>query len=88
MVDTVISNGIDIAGTQRASMLRMGQNWQKRGQLNQAIDAYLRIVQENPGTHEGEAAKIALLDIAGGFEQEGRYHLAISIYDRLNASVA
>lgn len=87
MVDT-ISTGIDVAAIQRASMLRMGQNWQKLGRLNQAIDAYLRIVEDNPGTEEGEAAKVALLSIATGFEQEGRYHLAISIYDRLNASLA
>ncbi len=86
MVDT-INTGIDVAAVQRASMLRMGQNWQKLGKLNQAIDAYLRIVEDNPGTEESEAAKAALLTIAGGFEQENRYHLAISIYDRLNASL-
>jgi len=87
MVDT-ISTGIDVAAVQRASMLRMGQNWQRLGKLNQATDAYLRIVEDNPSTQEGEAAKAALLVIAAGFEQEGRYHLAISIYDRLNASLA
>ncbi len=87
MVDTN-SKGIDVASVQRESMLRMGQNWQKLGKLNQAIDAYLRIVEESPSTREGEAAKAALLDIAGGFEQGGRYHLAISLYDRLNAGVA
>ncbi len=41
MVDTN-SKGIDVASVQRESMLRMGQNWQKLGKLNQAIDAYLR----------------------------------------------
>jgi len=79
---------VDVASAQRASMLRMGQNWQKLGKLNQAISTYLRIVQENPGTSESEEAKTALIDIAIGFEQEGRYHLAISIYDRLAESVA
>lgn len=87
MVDTN-STGIDVAAVQRTSMLRMGQNWQKLGKLNQAIDTYLRIVEDHPGTQEGEAAKVSLLTIAAGFEQEGRYHLAISIYDRLNASLA
>ena len=87
MVDT-ISTGVDVAAVQRASMLRMGQNWQKLGKLNQAVATYLRIVEDNPGTAESEAAKAALLTIATGFEQEGRYHLAISIYDRLNASLA
>jgi tetratricopeptide (TPR) repeat protein len=87
MVDT-ISTGVDVAAAQRASMLRMGQNWQKLGKLNQAIATYLRIVEDNPGAQEAEAAKAALLTIATGFEQEGRYHLAISIYDRLNASLA
>jgi|GEM_PF-1265255 len=87
MVDT-INAGIDVAAVQRASMLRMGENWQKLGKLNQAIDTYLRIVADNPGTPERESAKAALVSIATGFEQEGRYHLAISIYDRLNASLA
>lgn len=80
--------GVDVASAQRASMLRMGQNWQKLGKINQAIDTYLRIVQDNPGTSESEEAKAALIEIATGFEQEGRYYLAIDIYDRLSASVA
>jgi len=87
MVDYV-NGAIDVASAQRASMLRMGRNWQRLGKLNQAIDTYLRIIQENPGTQESEDAKAALLAIAGDFEQEGRYHLAMSIYDRLNESVA
>jgi tetratricopeptide (TPR) repeat protein len=87
MVDTE-SKGIDVASVQRSSMLRMGQNWQKLGKLNQAIDAYLRIVAESPSSQEGEAAKAALLDIAGDFEEGGRYYLAISLYDRLNAGAA
>ncbi len=87
-MDSNLKVGVDITSTQRASMLRMGQNWQKLGKLNQAINTYLRIIQENPGTSESEEAKAALLEIAAGFEREGRYYLAIDIYDRLSASVA
>jgi tetratricopeptide (TPR) repeat protein len=84
----MIDNELDLAQLQRASMLRMGQNWQKLGKLNQAIDAYLRVVQEGRGTPESRQAKAALLSIANDFEGEGRYHLAMNIYDRLSESLA
>jgi len=87
-MDSKAKVGVDVVSVQRASMLRMGQNWQKLGKINQAIDTYLRIIQDNPDTTESEEAKAALIEIAAGFEQEGRYYLAIDIYDRLSASVA
>ena len=83
-----MSEMIDVSSVQRASMLRMGQTWQKSGKLNQAVDTYLRLVRENPGTVEAEEAKGALLAIAGGYEQEGRYHMALDIFDHLKDVVA
>lgn len=75
---------IDLAEVQRASMLRMGERWNSLGKLKQATDTFLRIVQEHPGTAEAEQAKAALITMAGNFEAEGRYHLAMDIFDRLN----
>ena len=74
---------LDLAAIQRTSMLRMGERWNGLGKLKQASDTFLRIVQEYPGTAEAESAKVALVTMAGNFEAEGRYHLAIDIYDRL-----
>jgi hypothetical protein len=69
-------------------MLRMGNTWRQMGKINQAVDTYLRVVAEHPGTDEGESAKLALLEITHAFEGEGRYHLAIDILDRLSKAVA
>jgi hypothetical protein len=83
-----MDTSIDIAATTRASMLRMGATWQRLGKTNQAIDTYLRIIQEHPGSSEAESAKADLLEITQGFESAGRYHIAINILDRLNKAVA
>lgn len=83
-----METSVDVIATARASLLRMGTTWHRLGKLNQAVETYLRIVQEHPGTEEAEAAKAALLDITSGFESSGRYHLAIDILDRLTKAVA
>jgi hypothetical protein len=79
---------VDVARATRASLLRMAQNWYQLGKTNQAVDTYLRVVTEHPGTNESEKAKTALISIASVFEGEGRYHLAIDIYDRLGQASA
>lgn len=78
-----MTNPIDVNAVTRASLLRMGQTWYRQGRFNQAEDTYFRIMQEHPGTKEAESAQRDLLAIAAGFEADGRYHLAISIFDRL-----
>lgn len=83
-----MDTSIDIAAATRASMLRMGTTWRQLGKINQAVDTYLRIIQEHPGTVEAETAKVELLEITHGFETTGRYHLAIDILDRLGKAVA
>ncbi len=88
MSKAVVSKAVDVSSVQRASMLRMGQTWYKTGKLNQAVDTFLRIVRENPGTREAEEAKNALLAIATGYENEGRYHMAIDIFDHLKEATA
>jgi outer membrane protein assembly factor BamD (BamD/ComL family) len=78
---------VDIAAATRTSMLRMGKTWYHLGKINQAVQTYLRVVREHPGTEEAESAKLDLLEIAQGFEAEGQYYLAIDILDRLSAAV-
>jgi len=79
-----MANPVDITAATRASMLRMGKTWYQLGKLNQAVETFLRIVEEHPDTREAESAQSNLLEIAQGFEGEGRYHLALDILDRLN----
>ena len=78
-----MTESLDLAAIQRTSMLRMGERWNGLGKLKQASDTFLRIVQEYPGTAEAESAKFFDVTMASNFEAEGRYHLAIDIYDRL-----
>ena len=75
----------DAGAVARSSMLRMGRTWQEMGKIHQAIDTYLRLVQEHPTSKEAEDARQALLEIATAYEADGCYHLAIDIFDRLGA---
>lgn len=67
----------------RVSMLRMARAWEEAGKTNQAMDAYLRLVRWHRGTAEADAAVERLLGMATSFEQGGRYHLAMSLYERI-----
>lgn len=83
-----MSETVDVIAVARISMLRMGNTWQTLGKLNQAVDTYLRIVREHEGSEEAESARLALLQIAQGFEAEGQYHLSMGILDRLTETAA
>lgn len=78
-----MSNPENVADLTRALMLRMSKTWHQLGSLNQATDFYLRLVREHPDTEEAESAKLALLEIAQGFEAEGCYRLSLGILNRL-----
>jgi len=79
---------VNVAAAQRASMLRMGKSWQELGKINQAVDAYLRLVREHSGSSESEEAKLFVLQLVEGYQTEGRYHLAIDLLDRLAEAAA
>jgi hypothetical protein len=78
-----VSNPENAADLTRALMLRMSETWHQAGSLNQAMDFYLRLVSEYPDTEEAESAKLALMDIAQGFEADGCGRLAMGVLNRL-----
>lgn len=67
----------------RTSMLRLARSWESRGQINQAIDTFSRILSAYPDSAEAHSAAEEILTLAQRYEQQGHYHLALSLYQRL-----
>lgn len=67
----------------RASMLRMATTWQSHGQINQASDAYFRLLKNHPETIEAEESRERLLQLAARHERSGQFHLAMDLYDKI-----
>lgn len=77
------SEAAPVAATTRVSMLRIANRWQAQGQINQARDAYLRLMAQYPGTLEAGEAAAKLLEQAQEYERQGQLHLALSLYEQL-----
>jgi len=76
-------NSVDIDAATRELMLRTGQNWYQQGDIHQAMDIYLRIVEEYPGTAEAESAQFSLLKIAQDYETGDAPRLSMDVLERL-----
>jgi len=74
---------IDIEATTRGFLLRMGNSWFEQGDLRQAVDTYLKIIDQYPGNEESKAAQAKLLAIAQRYEQEGTLRLSLDVLERL-----
>ena len=71
--------------SQRAqeAMLRMGRNLQAEGQVNEAMDMYVKLLEDYPATQASTAAANALVDLAQYLEQNGAPHMALNVYRKL-----
>lgn len=71
--------------TQRAqeAMLRMGRNLQEQGHVHEAMDMYLKLLEDYPGTQASTAAANALVDLAVYLEQNGMPRVALDVYRKL-----
>ena len=76
-----------VARAARVSMLRMAKAWQTSGAVNQAIDAYSRVLARYPSSREASAAVEAMLGLATIYEREGHYRLALSLHEKLEQMV-
>ena len=74
---------INVNSATRGFLLRMGDDWFKQGELRQALDVYLKIIEEYPGSEESKAAQNKLLTIAGRYEQDGLLRLSLDVLERL-----
>lgn len=71
--------------SQRAqeAMLRMGHHMREQGHVNDAMDMYLKLMQDYPETQAARAAANALVDLAQYLEQNGMPHMALNVYRKL-----
>lgn len=71
--------------SQRAqeAMLRMGRNLQEQGHVHEALDMYLQVMDDYPGTQASRAAANALVDLAVYLEQNGMPRMALDVYRKL-----
>ena len=72
-----------ISQTASAALLRIGKIYEEEGWLHHALSPYLKIVAYYPASEEAEAAVDRLVVIAGGFEEKRQFHMAMSVYDRI-----
>lgn len=75
------------AGARRA-LLEMARRHAQFGRTYLAIEWYLRLLRDHPGTVGGHEAGQALLDIAQRYEAEGKGYHALSVYDKVAAWLA
>lgn len=66
-----------------AALLKIGNIYEEQGWLHHALSPYLKIVAYYPESEEVEAAVDRLVAIVGIFEEKRHFHMAMSVYDRL-----
>src|SRR5689334_3837300 len=59
------------------AMLRMGRNLQEQGHVNEAMEMYVKLLEDYPDTKASTAAANALVDLAQYLEQNGAPHMAL-----------
>ena len=69
-----------------SSLLTLAMTLEKLGKVHQALSPYLKIIEEYSDTAEGPAAIEKVLAIADGMRQRGQFHVAMRVYDRLEAA--
>ena len=73
----------DPASQMLARLLKMADGYLAQGALWQAMEIYLKIVKQYDETREAGLARERLLKIAERHENNGKGHLARSIYEQL-----
>lgn len=88
-MESQYGQGIDQSAQRSASvraqeaMLRMGRDLQAQGHVNEAMDMYVKLLEDYPNTQASEAAANALVDLAQYLEQNGAPHMALNVYRKL-----
>jgi hypothetical protein len=81
------NNTIDINAATRGLLLRMGNTWFEQDELWQAVDVYLKIIEEYPDSEESETAQARLMTISRGYEQDGLLRLSLNILERIEQTM-
>jgi len=69
-----------------ASLLRVASALDEQGKVHQALDPYLKLVERYPNSPEASVAADRVLAIAEDMRERGQHHMAISVFDRLEAA--
>jgi len=64
----------------------MAMTLEKLGKVHQALSPYLKIIEQYSDTAEVPMAIEKVLAIADGMRQRGQFHVAMRVYDRLEAA--
>jgi hypothetical protein len=67
----------------QAGLLNLAWSWQQAGAPIRAIHAYMQVLCRYPDTPGAAAAVADLVELSEILTEEGKYHLALSIYDEL-----
>ena len=79
---------IDMNSAKRALLLRMSNTRFEQGELRQAVDGYLNVIEQYADSEESNAAQAQLLIIAQRYEQEGTLRLSLDVFERLEQILA
>jgi TolA-binding protein len=88
-MESQYGQGLDQSAQRSASeraqeaMLRMGRDLQAQGHVNEAMDMFVKLLEDYPDTQASEAAANALVDLAQYLEQNGAPHMALNVYRKL-----
>lgn len=69
-----------------ASLLTLATTLDEQGKVHQALTPYLKIIERYPDTPEVPAAVEKVLAIAEGMRKKGQFHVAMRVYERLEAA--
>lgn len=78
---------IDMSLATRGFLLRMGNAWFEQNELRQALDVYLKIIEEYPDSEQSKTAQAILLTIAQRYEQDGFLRLSMDVLERLEQTI-
>ena len=67
----------------KKGLLEIAKEWEKRGKIQHAIEAYERVIGMGPESKEAGEARDALLEIARRYEQKGKKYSAYYLYQKI-----
>ncbi len=65
------------------AMLRMALDMRNQGHVHEALDMYMKLLEDYPGTQASRAAANAMVDLAQYLEQQGMPRMALEVYQKL-----
>lgn len=83
----MVNTAIDMNAATRGFLLRMGDAWLEQSELRQAVDVYLKIIEQYPDSEESKTAQASLLTIAQRYEQDGLLRLSLDVLERIELTM-